>query len=341
MKAAYLAGLREFQFCERPDPLPGRDEVLLRVEAVGVCKSDVHYWAEGRIGDAVAKFPMRLGHEASGSVLKCGEGTDYPEGLRVAIEPGRPCRECRMCKQGRFNCCPKVRFLGSPGTDGAFADRLVVHKSQLVPLPDSMDCVEGALLEPLSVGFHAVRQSGFRLGLNACVLGAGPIGLATAMNLRVAGATKIFMTEPDSGRRANAIKHGFTVFDPADREWMEAVRGELNGEGVDYAFEAAGYPEAFQDAVQIAAIGGKAVLIGICSCDEVPLPMHVARKKELNIQVSRRDNQASHPVLEYAKQGRYPLDAFAVREYTLDRLQQAFESVHELRDGVVKAMIRP
>ncbi len=196
MKAAILHGLRDVRIEESPDPEPEAGEVLLRVKAVGVCGSDVHYYARGRIGNQVVKEPQSVGHEFMGVIERLGAGVEGVEpGTRVAVEPGINCRACRMCVEGTPNLCPNVIFYGTPPVEGAFQE-YVTHPAHLVfPLPENVSDIEGALLEPLGIGLHAVTVAGIELGDRIAIFGSGPIGLSVALAARASGATQVYMTD--------------------------------------------------------------------------------------------------------------------------------------------------
>jgi len=157
-------------------------EVLLAMDSVGICGSDVHYLAHGRIGDFVLTKPMIIGHESAGVVAKLGKKvTTLKVGDRVAIEPGVPCRKCDHCKQGKYNLCPGMVFCATPPYDGNLT-RYYKHAADFCfKLPDHVTMEEGALLEPLSVGVHACKRAEVTLGSKVLILGAGPIGLVTLM----------------------------------------------------------------------------------------------------------------------------------------------------------------
>ncbi len=342
MKAALLTALRHFEIAELPEPALEPDEVLVEMRAVGICGSDVHYWNEGGIGPARARYPQVLGHEPAGVVVACGKQVkDLRPGDRVAVEPGLSCGHCRLCLMGRQNCCPNVVFLGSPGGTGAFQEYLPRKAHQCHLLPESLSLEEGALLEPFSVAVHALRISGFTIGQSAAVIGGGSIGLAIAIALRAAGAGRIVIGESLSWRREKARALGFAeVGDTTSGEFEELVRRHTQGEGAEVVFEAAGEPETFHLSVRCAAIGGTAVLVGICGPEDIALPMHTARRRELKILLSRRDNREYAPTLTLAAQGRLDMKSLITNHYALGDVQKAFEETHARKPGVLKSIIR-
>ncbi|XP_050744591.1 sorbitol dehydrogenase isoform X3 [Drosophila biarmipes] len=185
---AVLHGIEDMRLEQRPIPEIADDEVLLAMDSVGICGSDVHYLAHGRIGDFVLTKPMVIGHESAGVVTKLGKKvTTLKVGDRVAIEPGVPCRYCAHCKEGKYNLCPGMVFCATPPYDGNLT-RYYKHPADFCfKLPDHVTMEEGALLEPLSVGVHACKRAEVTLGSKVLILGAGPIGLVTLMATRSGG----------------------------------------------------------------------------------------------------------------------------------------------------------
>src|SRR5579884_1123016 len=159
MRVALLTEPGHVALAERPVPVPGPGEVLIKVEAVGTCGSDMHYFEHGRIGDFVVRAPLVLGHEPAGVVVARGEGARKHEvGQRVSLEPGVPCLSCAQCRAGRYNLCPDMRFFATPPVDGAFAEYVVLNENFAYPVPDEMSFETAALIEPLSVGVWANRK---------------------------------------------------------------------------------------------------------------------------------------------------------------------------------------
>jgi L-iditol 2-dehydrogenase len=245
MRAARLHGIRDLRIEELPCPAPGPGEVLLKVASVGVCGSDVHYYVHGRIGSQVVTDPIILGHEFSAWVASPGDGVAGLEtGQLVAVDPAISCGRCEPCLQGHPNLCPHVRFCGTPPVDGVFAEYAVMPAENCFPLPEWMDPVQGALLEPLGIALHSVDLAHLRPGGTVAVLGAGPIGLLIAAVARAAGAAEVYMTEPLEYRRRFAADYvADAALDSEQGDVVAVILGRTGGRGVDVAFEAAGAPE--------------------------------------------------------------------------------------------------
>ena len=168
MKTAVMTGISQVEIQQRPIPVPADDEVLVKVEYVGICGSDLHYYESGRIGNFIVEPPFVLGHEAGGTVVEVGAGVkDLKVGDRVALEPGKTCGHCEHCKEGKYNLCEDVIFFATPPVDGVFQEYVAHEAGLCFRLPDNMSTMEGALIEPLAVGMHAANQGGAHLGQTA------------------------------------------------------------------------------------------------------------------------------------------------------------------------------
>ena len=195
-RAAVLTGLKTLEFREVPMPQVGADEILMRMEAVGVCGSDVHYYSHGRIGDFVVEFPFILGHECAGTIVEVGKEVKHLQvGDRVALEPGVPCGKCEMCRTGHYNLCPDVKFFATPPYDGCLMDYVSFPAEFAFKLPDNVSTVEGALVEPLAIGINAALTGGVKLGDTVLIFGAGCIGLVTLLAAKAYGASQIIVSD--------------------------------------------------------------------------------------------------------------------------------------------------
>jgi L-iditol 2-dehydrogenase len=286
MKVARLHGPGDLRISEEPLPEPGPGEALVRVAAVGICGSDLHWFEESAIGDAALTHPLVLGHEASG-VIETGPRA----GQRVAIDPSLACGRCDTCARGLPHLCPDVRFLGHSVTDGAMRQWLTWPESHLVPLPDAIGDDAGAMLEPLGVAIHALRLARLRPGDTVGVFGAGPIGLLLIRLALASGASSVVATDRIAERVAAAAAEGATAALVEDGREREALRAVLPGGCVDTAIEIAGDEDAIQTAVELAKPGSSVVVAGIPAGETVRIPVAVARRKGLDLRLSRRMNR--------------------------------------------------
>jgi L-iditol 2-dehydrogenase len=219
MLAGVMTKIREVRFEKWPTPVPGPGEVLVEVRAVGICGSDVHWYADGKLGGATVTEPLVLGHEVAGVVARVGDGViDLSEGDSVCLEPGIPCGQCVFCRSGRYNICRSLRFYGTPrgGTNHGTFREYLTHPAQFTfKLPQGVDLESGALVEPFSIGIHSCRQAGVGVGQRVLIYGAGPIGLVTLLAARAAGAGEIWVTDPREDRLATARELGASRIIPS------------------------------------------------------------------------------------------------------------------------------
>lgn len=341
MKVIYQTGIKKFEFKDEVKPVISEDEVLFRVKTVGICGSDIHYWNEGKIGKQIVKYPFILGHECAGIVEEVGSMvTGIKKGIKAAFEPALPCFKCDLCRKGRYNICPSVKFLGSPPDNGAYREYLVGKMHQILPLPENISIEEGALLEPLSVGTYSVKYSGFQFADSAIVIGAGPIGLSTLSVLKAAGAVKTSLVEKLPYRLEFAKKLNLDAYINADKEnVLEKVSEITENRGFDYVFEASGSHEGFSLAIEMAKIGGTVVYIGIFDGDYVSLPMQAARVKELTLKPIRREAFGFKPALTLVEKRMVKINNWITHKYPPEKIQEAFENVCAYKDGVIKAVI--
>ncbi|CAG5137578.1 uncharacterized protein ALTATR162_LOCUS157 [Alternaria atra] len=289
-----LKAIDELTFEDRPVPeIEDPHSVLLQVNYTGICGSDVHYWRHGRIGPFVVKTPMVLGHESSGTVIEVGSKvTSLQKGDRVAMEPGIPCRFCARCKEGRYNLCAAMAFAATPPYDGTLAKYYVLPEDFCYKLPANVSLEEGALLEPLSVAVHLVRQSQIKYGDSIAVFGAGPIGLLCCAVAKAYGARKIIAVDIQRHRLEFAERFAATAtFEPSKASAEENARRLIHendlGSGADVAIDASGVEPSIQTAIHVLRQGSTYVQGGM-GRDSVSFPMVTACTKELTIRGSFR-----------------------------------------------------
>lgn len=316
MKIVRLHEVGDVRLHEEPAPVPGPGESLVRVTAVGVCGSDLHWFGEGAIGDAGLEHPLVLGHEFAGVTA---------DGQRVAVDPSVPCEQCEFCHAGHPNLCESQRFAGHSDTDGALREYVAWPDRCLVPLPDALNDADGALLEPLGVALHAVDLAHLRTGMTVGVFGAGPIGLLVLQVARAAGASTVLVTEPRPHRMAAAERYGATP-------WTRDQR-------VDVAFECAGEQAAVDDAVHAVRPGGRVILVGIPSNDRTDFSASVARRKGLTIKVSRRMKNTYPRAIKLVETGQVDLRSLVTDTFALEETPEAFASAQR-RDGL-KVVVTP
>jgi L-iditol 2-dehydrogenase len=334
MKAARLHAVGDLRLGDEPVPEPGPGMSLVRVTAVGICGSDLHWWGEAGIGDATLTHPLVLGHEAAG-VIENGPR----RGERVAIDPAIWCGTCRPCRDGYRNLCTRIRFAGHGSQDGAMREYMDWPAHLLHRLPDNLTDADGAVLEPLGVAIHALDLGHVRLGAAAAVVGCGPIGLVLIQVLRAAGAGPVAAFDPLPHRREAAIRLGAAAaLDPAGMRTPGDLR-QITGEGVDVAFEMAGTDEAVQLAMLATRPGGRVVLGGIPAGDQITFQASTARRKGLTIAMVRRMNEVYPRAIRLAAVGEVALAPLVTGRFGLDRAPAAMAAA-AARTGL-KVIVEP
>ena len=337
-----LTGLRAMEMRVVPDPKLERDaDVLLRVERVGVCGSDVHYYRDGRIGSQIVRYPFAVGHECSATVLRTGRGCRRVKaGDRVAIEPAMPCGACDQCRAGRRHTCRKLRFLGCPGQgEGCLSDLMVMPEECCFPIPPDMTLEQAALVEPLSIGMYSVKLSIPIKGARIAVLGCGPIGLCALLPALAQGADRVYVTDRIDARLGVARRAGAAWTGNPDREDVVAAIAGREPLLLDAVFECCGQQAALDQAVELLKPGGRLVLVGIPTADRVSFAMDLLRRKEICLQNIRRQNECIQPALDFLAAEKDKVSFMVTHRFPFERTKEAFDLVDEYRDGVVKAMI--
>jgi L-iditol 2-dehydrogenase len=316
MKTARLHSAGDVRLHDEPVPAPGAGESLVRVTAVGLCGSDLHWFTESGIGDARLAKPLVLGHEFAG-VTEAGQ--------RVAVDPAVPCGQCEYCLTGDPNLCLHLHFAGHGADDGALREKLAWPTRCLFPIPDSLSDADGAMLEPLGVALHALDLGGVQPGSRVGVFGCGPIGLLVLQLARIGGATDVFVTEPLAHRLEVAQRLGGRVWKP--------------GQEVDIAFECAGENEAVEDAIAAARPGGRVVLVGIPADDRISFTASTARRKGLVIKLSRRMKHTYPRAIRLVESGLVDVRTLVTHRFPLEKTAEAF-AVAQRREGL-KIIVEP
>jgi L-iditol 2-dehydrogenase len=312
------------------DPAPGPREAVVRMEAVGVCGSDTAYFTVGYIGDYVVNGPIILGHECAGVVVGVGSDvTGVRVGDRVAIEPGKPCRDCRECMAGRYHLCPDLIFFATPPYDGSLVQYMAVDERQLFVMPEAMSFEDGALCEPLSVGIWACHRAGLQPGDSVLVTGAGPVGILAAQVARAYGAADVTITDTSDWRIGFAGRLGYT----AERA------GESERTDFDVLLECSGAPTALADGLWRLRPNGRAAMVGMPKQD-VALALSRLNVNELTIGLVNRYGHTWPKAIALIAGGRVDVSSMVTQRFRLDQTDQALlNAKHE--PASMKAMIAP
>jgi L-iditol 2-dehydrogenase len=337
MNVLRLHGAGDLRLHSEPVPQPGPGEVLLRVTAVGLCGSDLHWFGEAGIGDAQVTQPLVLGHEFVGVV---GSPQSSLNGQRVAVDPAIPCLECEFCLQGDPNLCTNLHFAGHGIDDGALREFMTWPERCLHLLPDSISDEEGVVLEPLGVALHAVDLGKIRSGISVGVFGCGPIGLLLVQLARLLGAGEIIVTDRlehrlEAGRSMGATEAILVTDEVPQQEIWEAT----GQRGVEVAFEVAGENHAVETAIAASKSGGRVILAGIPTQDWTAFTASTARRKGLTIKLSRRMKFTYPRAIRMVANGLIDGRSLVSHRYPLSEYKQAFQ-VAGRREGL-KVLILP
>jgi L-iditol 2-dehydrogenase len=342
MKTACFTGVRKVEIVDATRPrLERPEDVLLRIERVGVCGSDVHYYLDGRIGDQVVQFPATLGHECAGTVVEVGAAVaSLRPGDRVAVDPAVSCGRCDQCRAGRVNTCRKLRFMGSPGElPGAAAECYVLPAANCFPIPATMSLDEAVLVEPLSIALYAAQMAGLHAEAKIAVLGAGPIGLGVLLCCKAVAPCTAYVTDLLDERLQVARSLGADWTGNARLEDARAAIAQREPQGLDFVFECAGDPACVDQGLELLAPGGTLLMVGISPGDRLSLDPHRMRRAELTIKAVRRQRHCVAAAIELLAQQRNAALPLVTHHFPLDQIGAAFELVAGYQDGVIKAVV--
>ena len=341
MRAAELIAPLTFRQADMPIEDPGPGEVQVRVEAVGVCGSDLHAYTEGAVGSMPNVYPMVLGHEPAGRVVKTGAGvTGLVAGDRGALEPALYCYHCEFCLSGHHNVCVNIRFLSNPHHPGFFREFVNLPVANFLSIPNDMSFNEAALAEPLAIALHSLRLASIRRGDTVAVIGAGPIGLLTIAALRAIQAGRIWSVEPLAHRRELARGIGAdAVLEPA--EAVQEILNKTGQRGVDCAIDCAAGEQTTNQAIQLTRNAGRVALTGIHSTASVSMDGSAMRRKELTIFNVRRSNHETQEALELLRGHANWFAPLLTHTRSIESIDEAFAIASQYRDGVGKMMLRP
>ncbi|MHB8061292.1 MAG: NAD(P)-dependent alcohol dehydrogenase [Ruminiclostridium sp.] len=342
MKVAVMKGIGQMGFIEREIPKVENNEVLVKLEYVGICGSDLHYYETGGIGDYIVKPPFVLGHEPGGTVVEAGKNVKHLKaGDRVALEPGKTCGKCEFCKTGRYNLCQDVIFFATPPVDGVFQEYVAHEAGLCFKLPENVSTLEGALIEPLAVGFHAANQGGAHMGQNAVVMGAGCIGLVSMLALTAMGVSKVFMVDVMQNRLDKALELGATgVVNAREQDAVKAVMELTDGVGCDLAIETAGTEITTQQTIHMVKKGSNIVLVGYGKSGMMNLPISLALDKELTFKTIFRYRHIYPMAIEAVASGKVNLKGIVTNIFEFDDIQRSMDLSIRNKSEIVKAVVK-
>lgn len=339
-QAMVMTDVRKFELQDIPMPEIGADEVGVAVKSVGICGSDMGFYMGKAFSIFPDSLPFVLGHECAGEVYAVGENVKtHKIGDRVAIEPGVACGKCEFCESGRYNLCPDVVFMATPPVEGALKRYISYPAHKAYKLPDNMSMVEGALLEPLSVGIHAAQHGGVSVGKTVAILGGGCIGLCTLLAAKAWGASRIIVSDVYDSRLQKALEVGATeVVNSDEKDAVEEILRLTDGAGVDVVFEAAGIPSTASQTSHIVKRGGTIVIVGNIMPD-VPFSFRNLYKKEAQVKAVFRYNNTYPIAIEAVATKRIDVMAIVSAQYPFEESQAAFDRAVDDKVSCVKVVI--
>lgn len=320
------------QLEQRPVPEPGPNEVQIAVKSVGICGSDIHYYEHGRIGSFIVEQPLVLGHEASGVITKVGSNVStLKPGMRVAMEPGVPCKTCVQCRAGNYNLCPDVIFFATPPVDGTFAQYITLDQDFAHPVPDHVSFDAAALMEPLSVGIWANRKANTKPGSRVLITGAGPIGIINAMVAKASGAAHIAITDTNDDRLVKAEELGFSTINP--------TKGDIDDAPFDILIECSGAPAAITQGIRALGPAGTAILVGMAPSSTIEVPIDAIQSKEIWLTGTFRYANTYPTAVELVASGAIDLDQLVSKVFTLEEAEQAL-TYSKTDSAAMKVVVR-
>ena len=327
---------------EVPAPqIKDSNDVLIRIQRLGICGSDLHYYRSGRIGNQVVKYPFTLGHEASGIVQDTGIAVkSLKPGDRVAIDPAMPCWHCDQCMAGRHHTCKNLKFLGCPGqAEGALSEYIVMPESSCFYIPDNLSLDQAVISEPLAIGLYAVKKIKPASNIKIGILGFGPIGMSVFLSSRYFKIKDIYVTDKVYERLNIADRAGVSWAGNPDK--TDIVKDILNLEPLqlDYVFECCGKQEAADQAIDLLKPGGTLIIAGIPDFDRWSFSVNKMRRKEISIQNVRRQVDCTKMALDLMADKKINVDPMITHHFKFGDTEKAFKMVNNYEDGVMKAII--
>ncbi len=343
-KGAVMRGKDRMIVKEMPMPVAAPGRVIVKLEYVGICGSDVHYYHTGTCGPFKVDLneDFMLGHECAGVVAEVGEGVkSLKVGDKVALEPGITCGKCEFCKSGKYNLCPDVVFLATPPVQGCNMQYIAFPEDMCFKLPDNMTTKEGALIEPLSVGFHAANQGEVAVGDTVVILGSGCIGLVTLLSCKAHGAGKVIVADLVDARLEKAKELGATaVINSGKEDVLEKIKELTGGKGADKVFETAGSPVTIAQTAHIVKRGGRIVLVGLASVEEINYNFAQIMDKEAEIRSVFRYRNIYPAAIAAVAGGAIDVAKIVTHEFDLDHIEDAYNEAVNNKTDLVKAVIR-
>lgn len=334
MKACLFSGVEQMEVKEVDRPARAENEVTIEVARAGLCGTDLHVY----LGDMAHRVtpPRILGHEMVGAIVEAPEEGDFREGDRVVVEPTVFCGRCAACRRGHTHVCQNLNFMGVDST-GAFANYWNVPQDRLHKVPDTLDDVAGALIEPLAVAVHDVRRAQVEVGDRAVVIGGGPIGLLVAIAARLDGAD-VIISEVNPFRIGVAESCGFDTVNPSETNLVDHVNEWTDGAAADLVFEVSGHPAGAEVMTEIVRVRGTIALVGV-HAEPVPVNLQQFFARELHLTGCRvYESIDFERAIRIAEADHVPVDKIVTNVTPMEEIGWGFEQMKNGGD-VMKVMI--
>ena len=340
----YLTEVGRLERREIPMPVCGDDDVVIKIEYMGICGSDLFFFGDHNheIADGLYQLPIQLGHECAGEVIEAGRNVStLKPGDKVAVEPGVPCGKCAFCQSGRYNLCPDVKFMAAPPFVNAAMNRYIAHPAKMAfKLPDNVDTRAGALIEPLAIGIHSTGRAGIGLGNTVAIIGSGCIGLTILMAAKARGASTVIMIDVFDNRLEKAKQLGADyVINSRSEDPTARIAEILGGDMPEIVCEAAGRPETVVLATELVRRGGTLLQVGSVNAP-TSLQFYKLTEKEVNFVFSFRYANMYPTAIRAVASGKIDINRLATDEFTFEDAQNAFEQSEHNKQSIVKAVIR-
>ncbi|MER2144252.1 MAG: NAD(P)-dependent alcohol dehydrogenase, partial [Eubacteriales bacterium] len=325
---------------EAPMPQIGPDDVLIKIQSVGVCGSDLHYYSTGSIGNFIVEFPFILGHECAGVIEDVGENVKHlKKGDRVCMEPGIPCMKCEECLTGHYNLCKDVKFWATPPYDGVLSEYVAHPAAFTFKIPDNMSFTEGALVEPLAIGLHACNTGEVKLGHTVAIVGAGCIGLVTLLAAKAYGATKIIVGDVLDKRLAKAEELGAITVNTKENDFAQKVLELTGGRGADVCIDCAGFTPTVDACLTAAKPAGTVIIVGLGADRVDGFNTSMMSVKELTVKSIFRYRNLYPTAINAIADGRIDVESIVSHRFKFDDTIDAFATCHKDIRNVVKGVI--
>lgn len=341
-QTALLTAPQKFEIVDAPMPVCGEEDVIVQIKHMGICGSDVAFYADPTMGGILnVDLPIVLGHECAGTVIEVGTKVqNLKPGDEVALEPGVPCCKCEYCLSGKYNLCQNVIFMAAPPWKTGALRRYVSHPAAFTfKLPKGMSTVEGAMIEPLAVGIHAANRAAVEPGKSVLIMGSGCIGLMTLMACLNRGASNITVVDLFDNRLQKAKELGATnIINAKEKDTIETCSELTDGKGFDLVFETAGSKYTCQQIPQLVKAGGKACIVGNVH-GKPEMDLFTMNNKEADILSIFRYRNIYPSAIESVASGRIPVKKVASDFFTFDQVNEAFACALNKKQTALKVVM--